>query len=41
MRLGLIAAARITERAIAEPARQLDDITLAVVGARNLERAQT
>lgn len=40
MRLGLIAAARITERAIAEPARELDDITLAVVGARDLDRAQ-
>lgn len=40
MRLGLIAAARITERAIADPARDLDDITLAVVGARDLNRAQ-
>lgn len=40
MRLGLIAAARITERAIAEPARDLDDITLTVVGARDLARAQ-
>ncbi len=40
MRLGLIAAARITERAIADPARDLDDITLAVVGARDLARAQ-
>jgi len=40
MRLGLIAAARITERAIADPARDLDDITLAVVGARDLDRAQ-
>lgn len=40
MRLGLIAAARITERAIADPARDLDDVTLAVVGARDLARAQ-
>ncbi len=40
MRLGLIAAARITERAIADPARDLDDIRLAVVGARDLNRAQ-
>ena len=40
MRLGLIAAARITERAIADPARDLDDITLAVVGARDLDRAR-
>ena len=40
MRIGLIAAARITERAIADPARDLDDITLAVVGARDLDRAQ-
>jgi predicted dehydrogenase len=40
MRLGLIAAARITERAIGDPARDLDDITLAVVGARDLNRAQ-
>jgi predicted dehydrogenase len=40
MRLGLIAAARITERAIAEPAQELDDITLAVIGARDLNRAQ-
>ena len=40
MRIGLIAAARITERAIADPARDLDDITLAVVGARDLNRAQ-
>ena len=40
MRIGLIAAARITERAIADPARDLDEITLAVVGARDLDRAQ-
>ena len=40
MRLGLIAAARITDRAIAQPARDLDDVTLAVVGARDVQRAQ-
>jgi len=40
MRLGLIAAARITEPAIVAPARELDDVTLAVVGARDLARAE-
>ncbi len=40
MRLGLIAAARITEPALVAPARELDDVTLAVVGARDLARAE-
>ena len=40
MRLGLIAAARITEPALVAPARELDDVSLAVVGARDLARAE-
>ena len=33
MRLGLIAAARITEPALVAPAREPDDVALAVIGA--------
>ena len=40
MRLGLIAAARITDPALVAPARELDDVSLTVVGARDLARAE-
>jgi predicted dehydrogenase len=40
IRLGLLAAARITGPAVVEPAQLVDGIELAAVAARNLERAQ-
>ena len=40
MRLGLIAAARITDPALVAPAHELDDVSLTVVGARDLARAE-
>lgn len=40
MRLGLLAAARITTRAVVEPAGLIDDVTLAAVGTRSLDRAR-
>ncbi len=40
MRLGLIAAARITDPALVALARELDDVSLTVVGARDLARAE-
>jgi predicted dehydrogenase len=40
MRLGLLAAARITTTAIVEPAARIEGVELAAVAARTLERAQ-
>ncbi len=41
MKLGLLAAARITTSAIIEPAAELDSVDLVAVAARDMERAQT
>ena len=40
MRIGLIAAARITHKALVDPASKVDDIDVVVVGARDLDRAR-
>lgn len=40
MRIGLIAAARITDKALVAPANEIDDVELVVVGARDLDRAR-
>jgi predicted dehydrogenase len=40
MRLGLLAAARITTKAVVDPARLVPEVELAAVGARSLERAR-
>jgi predicted dehydrogenase len=40
MRLGLLAAARITTSAIVEPAARIDGVDVVAVAARTLERAQ-
>jgi predicted dehydrogenase len=41
LRLGLLAAARITGPAVVAPARLVDGVELTAVGARDLERART
>lgn len=40
MRLGLLAAARITEQAVIEPARLVDDVEVAAIAARDPARAR-
>ena len=39
MRIGVIGAARITAEALIQPARTVDEVEVAAVAARNLERA--
>lgn len=41
LRLGLVAAGRITGPAAIEPVAELDDVEITVIGARNLSRARS
>lgn len=40
LRIGILGAARIAERAIVEPARELDGVRVIAIGARDPERAR-
>jgi len=41
LRIGVLGTARISERALIEPARQVPSVTVAAVAARNADRAQS